>query len=1315
MKYVLTVKSKKALSLMIAVVMMVSLIGFGSFVKAADGTGAISVTKIEQDADENPLTNKRIEKFLTRGDSVTMGRLNAGAGNWFTYAKVDVAAAKSEPEGIDFDIVNGSGLAKIGVGNIKIVTTDVKNALGTYDYIVFTILNWSSSSKKWDLLARTTLPSGGFSNSMVSHPYAGSGITINCPPPAPDGTIAVYFHGQGVDTWEYEEVAVDFIFQIVKVVGGVETPVAITSNNITFRSQDGMVISNGGAILNGGADGKFTLKNGITASIGGLPAGTYRIIEETNNAYVTTIRPTDIEGVVAELTVSDDGVLKPVVFENKMRSYKMTISKEVVTDEGVTWNEETRGDDEFTVEVTFKGNNLEAIKNDKGFTSNNGGAVWTGTLKHGDVVTFSNLSPGTEYTVKETYMRPSYELITPSGDLKGTILAESVEPPAVLLENKYTPIAELPIKASKTVSKGDAAFTLPSSWRFEFSLFNYDMNGDMTGQRVTPALSTLPVSSSAAAADFYVGIKTPGTYYFLLMETPSSSGGWTSDGTYYLLEATAALVGDELEITGTPTVSTSTSLTGPWSGPSTDYNDSVITFNNVYKPAQATYKLLQGTKNVTSGAPAKTTFTFIIEDVTGAVNPVTDPGTELARISRLDGGSIPFQNLPQFTFTMPGHYTYRISEDPEGFDDKWTLAPPVILYINVTDTGTGTLTAKAYRSNTFSGSEITSSDLTFRNVYTPPPSPVTPAKTSLRSTKSASGSGVPASWSFYIDIYESNANGDALLILDSKEAKNNARTVIFNEMTFTSAGTYYFLIKEKGPSGNYWTLDSSEYLIRITATEKNNAISLTREYIKRTNSAVSWPNARDYKNYTDSIVSFTNRYEYTPGRISLTLPGAKSVNSGAPNARFGFTVRDKDGKFVTSATRDGAGQFSFTMDFTQTSYPDGKYKYMISEDAQIYREDTVNDIWVEDTDWSQLTPPVTFYIKITSSGSAMNAEAFSDDDCTQPLTIEDLTFFNEYTKNYFDLALIKYVSKVNNTETGQTGTETPKPVPTVKRGDKVFYTIQIFNQGTLPGYAEEIVDRIPAGLDFVSEDNPGWTYDEATRTARTTALKDRLLDPGDSDTVEIILTVRQDVTSGSRLQNVAEISKHSDENHNPIDDIDSTPDNNVPDEDDQDYAEVRVESDRDDTDKTTPDPDPDPKPGPDPDPQPDPKPEPDPEPPPELPDNNNKTQPPGGKDRTVPPNPTIINNTLVPTDEGVFVEFDEDGVPLGEWHWDDPLEMWVFEEYPPPLGEWEALPQTGTAGYMSVYLALLGITLLGTGVVLINDNRYRAKHLKRGR
>jgi hypothetical protein len=67
---------------------------------------------------------------------------------------------------------------------------------------------------------------------------------------------------------------------------------------------------------------------------------------------------------------------------------------------------------------------------------------------------------------------------------------------------------------------------------------------------------------------------------------------------------------------------------------------------------------------------------------------------------------------------------------------------------------------------------------------------------------------------------------------------------------------------------------------------------------------------------------------------------------------------------------------------------------------------------------------------------------------------------------------------------------------------------------------------------------------------------------------------------------------------------------------------------------------------------------------------------PGGNDHSVPPRPNVPGHHLTPSGDGVYVEIDDDGTPLGEWYWDEPTDQWIFDEYPPLAN----LPQTGFRG-----------------------------------
>ena len=170
---------------------------------------------------------------------------------------------------------------------------------------------------------------------------------------------------------------------------------------------------------------------------------------------------------------------------------------------------------------------------------------------------------------------------------------------------------------------------------------------------------------------------------------------------------------------------------------------------------------------------------------------------------------------------------------------------------------------------------------------------------------------------------------------------------------------------------------------------------------------------------------------------------------------------------------------------------------------------------------------------------------------------------------YFDLALLKFVSKViviedgkeTVTETGYNGHEDPEPVVKVelhrKKLDAVTvkfgYGITITNEGDIPGYAKEITDYVPEGLRFESADNPEWT-DEGNNVISTRQLEGKLLQPGESVTIEVILTWINGKDNLALKTNTAEISE--DDNEYDVPDRDSTPDNKVEGEDDIDIAKV---------------------------------------------------------------------------------------------------------------------------------------------------------------
>ncbi len=178
---------------------------------------------------------------------------------------------------------------------------------------------------------------------------------------------------------------------------------------------------------------------------------------------------------------------------------------------------------------------------------------------------------------------------------------------------------------------------------------------------------------------------------------------------------------------------------------------------------------------------------------------------------------------------------------------------------------------------------------------------------------------------------------------------------------------------------------------------------------------------------------------------------------------------------------------------------------------------------------------------------------------------DDIDNEEVYVK-YFDLSLQKDLVKIIVVENGTTreiavpsGAGLQKVEVHRNRINstqvKFVYNITVKNEGEIAGYATEVKDYVPEGLEFVQADNPQWTK-VSDRIITTNALSNTLLQPGQTASVQVTLKwINGDGNFGLKT-NVAEISAHKNDSNSP--DIDSTPDNNKPGEDDIDDAPVML-------------------------------------------------------------------------------------------------------------------------------------------------------------
>ena len=253
-------------------------------------------------------------------------------------------------------------------------------------------------------------------------------------------------------------------------------------------------------------------------------------------------------------------------------------------------------------------------------------------------------------------------------------------------------------------------------------------------------------------------------------------------------------------------------------------------------------------------------------------------------------------------------------------------------------------------------------------------------------------------------------------------------------------------------------------------------------------------------------------------------------------------------------------------------------------------------------------------IKLEISGSYFNtsinywAVLKSNQNDDQPVVEVERTreTYNEditYTPapKQFDLALRKFITSINgkeptvsrepkvdlttlkngtfnrNGKKEYTATYThPKTALEVKKGDKVIYTIRVYNEGEVDAYVKEVTDYLPKGLKLAENStintNNGWTNPSSDgKTIVTSKLGKTLLKAFDGTNlkyldVQIECEVTAKGTTTQSLKNIAEITAHSDsKDKTTVTDRDSTPNDvnrntygTTSQEDDDDYEQLIV-------------------------------------------------------------------------------------------------------------------------------------------------------------
>ena len=351
-------------------------------------------------------------------------------------------------------------------------------------------------------------------------------------------------------------------------------------------------------------------------------------------------------------------------------------------------------------------------------------------------------------------------------------------------------------------------------------------------------------------------------------------------------------------------------------------------------------------------------------------------------------------------------------------------------------------------------------------------------------------------------------------------------------------------------------------------------------------------------------------------QITDYLPPYLEYVDGEFNKTYGWTV-SKDGRIVTTSYLDKhIIEKATTNNNNQIvlSYKEVPILCKVKSEAKtseeitniaeisIYKDENKNSVVDRDSEQNNIKLPKDEELpsyKSDEKGSYIPGQ--QDDDDFEKLIIRP-----------FDLALRKFITRVNDEEVTSripqieydkennqiTYNHTKEPVE-VLNSDIVTYTIRVYNEGEVDGYASEITDDIPEGLEYLPENELNkeyrWVmYDkegkETTEISEAVKIKTDYLsfeqgaervkedekgenpallkafdgnkeisetNPDYAD-VKVAFKVIEPATSDRIIINSAQISEDRDGKNEPIDDIDSIPDEWNEGEDDQDKEYIKL-------------------------------------------------------------------------------------------------------------------------------------------------------------
>lgn len=385
--------------------------------------------------------------------------------------------------------------------------------------------------------------------------------------------------------------------------------------------------------------------------------------------------------------------------------------------------------------------------------------------------------------------------------------------------------------------------------------FTFNLEADAENPEGAELNNGRAVSDGAGMTGFEeITFTKTGTYRFVITETAGEDTGYTYDGTKWTLTVQVEDEGGALAVR-------SAEYTAEGKAEGSEH----VIFENSYDAEPVSYAP-EVRKTVNGDVPEgrDQTFTFTLAgspETESTAKEQTDNGDEQAfhmpedTTAEITGsGKASFDEI---VFDKAGDYSFEIREEignVPGYSYDGTVWN---LTVHVSDQGGKLVIEDAVYER--AGENGASSDTAqFVNTYDPKAVSYAP-----RVTKRIDGDETPNERTFWFNVEAMDENTEGAAAASSKAGVTGAGSTSFENIRFTKAGTYRFMITETKGSDSGYTYDESRWVLTVTVEDVDGVLAVS--------SAVYAKSGTDETNTQAAV--FVNHYDETRSAAAAAKTG----------------------------------------------------------------------------------------------------------------------------------------------------------------------------------------------------------------------------------------------------------------------------------------------------------------------------------------------------------------------------------------------------------------------------------------------------------